>query len=55
MLPLIALILLVSAILSTSSLRRKGRMSATTQRVLIGFFAIVAVITAVMTWLPRVG
>jgi uncharacterized membrane protein len=51
----IVLIALAAVIITTSSMRRQGRMTATTQWVLVGIIALVAVAVAVLTWLNRAG
>ncbi|MEA2605226.1 MAG: hypothetical protein QOF89_6218 [Acidobacteriota bacterium] len=52
---LVVLIALSVVVITTSSMRRQGRMTAATQWVLVGIIALVAVAIAVLTWLNRPG
>jgi uncharacterized membrane protein YidH (DUF202 family) len=51
----IVLIALASVFITTSSMRRKGRMTAATQWVLVGIVALVAVAVVVLAWLRHSG
>jgi uncharacterized membrane protein len=52
---LVALIALAAVVITTSSMRRKGQMTARTQWVLVGIIALVAGAVAVLTWLSGPG
>jgi hypothetical protein len=52
---LVVLLALSAVIIATSSMRRKGRMTAPTQWVFIGILLIILVAVAVMEWLSRTG
>jgi hypothetical protein len=48
---LIGLLLALSVVvIATSSMRRKGKMTAATQGILVGLVALVAVLVAVLAW-----
>jgi hypothetical protein len=50
-LSLIGVLLVLSVVvIATSSMRRKGKMTAATQWVLVGIVAVIAVLIAVLQW-----
>jgi hypothetical protein len=45
-----SLLALLVVVIATSSMRRKGKMTAATQGILVGLVALIAVLVAVLAW-----